>query len=1247
MVTVGDASEFDDVDEDGEEEETGPHDGLLKRTRFNRMEMGSSAPEMSAPETQRGPAPSNSDHRATGEESLVDEEQLIEGQEDEVSDAGGAALVPPPMGSEHLREPAGDDRSGLRCNSNDEHVLGRLPSGSLLRAGDEESGAALHQNQTDIGTVRQPRAFLSFARSAQGSSQNVLRHLSTQMEHLALTLTKLPGEVARLIPGAVDRHNADTLARTQVAQEGPDLQARIDVCTSPELICKVHGINFRIDYQESLLICIDCEQHVVCGRLPSEKVVGQFKIDRKHFAWLKSRVRAHVAGLVHEGAVIQAAQLRKLVARNQTAALNCARWALTVVVENQSYLAYERMIATAQLQGVEVGTLNHSAAFVRSFVPSMYAAIVEGIESLLKTPDPATKKLPAFALVADKATCGRQTGQMVGLVVMISGVKTALLLGIEVVRAALLEGGSTALAPGSGRNLAYQLVGALMGGKPLRLSRNDVREQLTSFGFHGQYMGPEQGNNSGLDVGGEMCQLLRMRSSFALRKWDGAHMLELAVGDARKLASLLWWAELHVLISGVQAKYLYGKGFDRIFLAAAREMHVRSRMALQAARRNEASSAGTCAGAHSATVANTGGNGSAPAGESDLPGDLGDGQWAVDHILDQRAARGGGHEYLVKWSGWDEEHNSWVAEADVDPALIQDFDRRSVADIVAAGVSAASVTRANVGRARHAADQTTQAEPSMSASDEHVESSAGGISVRTRGQWRRLAALYHFCETRMAQSERKVYKNFLRNLHLLIDDMQSHGADANDVGKARSLVTVVRLMGAIDILRHVKDQSLAEQKVNSLVWEVDAAALAFVSLLRLLAADLRNGNVSRALPSRSPALEFLSSNMVKLKECKLQLIPEHKPIILARPSELRLSSSYRRAFPTVDGESPAEEIARAISFALRGVADMADQIAANFELRYHKGSAGQLVAMAGCLDLMQMASSTEKGAAYRAAAPDHLRKLARWARPPAAVPGAFLPAPTDELHGITLPADDVLLGEFQALSAAMQASALQPLYRERWQCAKSSTELMRDVFSQPKFYERCPGYLYLFQHCALKGSPEAVVEGMGGVWDRCAEPARHLSFEAGVQEALVCWNAPRPYDEACEPFLDRALSLHFKGARPHFTRASDAVVTKSKVVQKIQGIPSRLPGSLWKVMTRSRRSRLATRLPPRSQPYTGAMSFLTHAFRPSSDPCPTSRWPLVCRPADLPQCRSDLVTFMASSDPSACHSAHAMHSLLD
>jgi hypothetical protein len=83
-----------------------------------------------------------------------------------------------------------------------------------------------------------------------------------------------------------------------------------------------------------------------------------------------------------------------------------------------------------------------------------------------------------------------------------------------------------------------------------------------------------------------------------------------------------------------------------------------------------------------------------------------------------------------------------------------------------------------------------------------------------RGQWGRLAALYHFCDTRMAQSERKVYKNFLRNLHLFVTHVEANGSPAAEVLKARSLITVVRLMGMVDILRHVKDESLSEQTVN-------------------------------------------------------------------------------------------------------------------------------------------------------------------------------------------------------------------------------------------------------------------------------------------------------------------------------------------------------------------------------------------------------------------------------------------------
>jgi hypothetical protein len=55
---------------------------------------------------------------------------------------------------------------------------------------------------------------------------------------------------------------------------------------------------------------------------------------------------------------------------------------------------------------------------------------------------------------------------------------------------------------------------------------------------------------------------------------------------------------------------------------------------------------------------------------------------------------------------------------------------------------------------------------------------------------------------------------------------------------------------------------------------------------------------------------------------------------------------------------------------------------------------------------------------------------------------------------------------------------------------------------------------------------------MGSVLDRCGRLERHIAFEAGVQEAVVCWNAPKPYHADANysnAFLERALSLHVKG----------------------------------------------------------------------------------------------------------------------
>ena len=70
-------------------------------------------------------------------------------------------------------------------------------------------------------------------------------------------------------------------------------------------------------------------------------------------------------------------------------------------------------------------------------------------------------------------------------------------------------------------------------------------------------------------------------------------------------------------------------------------------------------------------------------------------------------------------------------------------------------------------------------------------------------------------------------------------------------------------------------------------------------------------------------------------------------------------------------------------------------------------------------------------------------------------------------------------------------------------------------------YGRAPtaqskGYLYLWLHMACKSMCEAVVEGMGGVWDRCD---RQGNWVTATLEAVVAWNTPKPYHPAAVAFI--------------------------------------------------------------------------------------------------------------------------------
>ena len=70
------------------------------------------------------------------------------------------------------------------------------------------------------------------------------------------------------------------------------------------------------------------------------------------------------------------------------------------------------------LAGVDIGSMNHSREFIRSFVESMAAVMDRRIKEHVRAIDPITGRKRVFAFMADKVTELHRTGDAVAVMIM-------------------------------------------------------------------------------------------------------------------------------------------------------------------------------------------------------------------------------------------------------------------------------------------------------------------------------------------------------------------------------------------------------------------------------------------------------------------------------------------------------------------------------------------------------------------------------------------------------------------------------------------------------------------------------------------------------------------------------------------------------------------------------------------------------------------------------------------------------------
>ena len=106
---------------------------------------------------------------------------------------------------------------------------------------------------------------------------------------------------------------------------------------------------------------------------------------------------------------------------------------------------------------------------------------------------------------------------------------------------------------------------------------------------------------------------------------------------------------------------------------------------------------------------------------------------------------------------------------------------------------------------------------------------------------------------------------------------------------------------------------------------------------------------------------------------------------------------------------------------------------------------------------------------------------------------------------------------------------------------------------------------------------EAVVEGMGSMWDLCASDNRHLCLKSAAEEALVAWSAPQPWHPEAKTFINHSLN-HLFGKTPggdqkpwNFRHDNSTHKGTSKLVGtglvegRLKQEPLRLPSALYDV----------------------------------------------------------------------------------
>lgn len=90
---------------------------------------------------------------------------------------------------------------------------------------------------------------------------------------------------------------------------------------------------------------------------------------------------------------------------------------------------------------------------------------------------------------------------------------------------------------------------------------------------------------------------------------------------------------------------------------------------------------------------------------------------------------------------------------------------------------------------------------------------------------------------------------------------------------------------------------------------------------------------------------------------------------------------------------------------------------------------------------------------------------------------------------------------------------------------RSGIHIQKVVMTLGEYVKLAPSFFFMYQHCVLKISGEAVIESMCKLVARHVVGGRGLDFRKYGMESIVCWNAPNMHE--ADIFLTQVLNHYF------------------------------------------------------------------------------------------------------------------------